>query len=111
MLATLLHVLHMSMCWPRCFVAVVASAVAASALLRGAPLQSSIGAPVFESTIVLPDSTPMAYIGSGSLGVGTPAFAVSPDGATLVVAGQSGVTTGLYVRPLDGSSISALPGS
>jgi serine/threonine protein kinase len=91
--------------------ALAASTVAAWALLRATPVQSSIAAPVYESTIVLPDSTPLAYIGSGSLGVGTPAFAVSPDGATLVFAGQSGATTRLYVRPLDGSAISALPGT
>ena len=91
--------------------AVGASALAAWALLRAAPSQGAVDAPVYESAIVLPDSTPMAYIGSGSLGVGTPAFAVSPDGATLVFAGQSGATTRLYVRPLDGSSVSPLPGT
>jgi len=88
-----------------------ASALAAWALLRPATSQTLVASPVYESAIVLPDSTPMAYIGSGSLGVGTPAFAVSPDGATLVFAGQSGATTQLYVRPLDGSAISTLPGT
>ena len=89
--------------------ALAASGLAAWALLRPTASQASVAGPVYESTLVLPDSTPMAYIGSGSLGVGTPAFAVSPDGATLVFAGQSGATTQLYVRPLDGSSVSPLP--
>jgi serine/threonine protein kinase len=88
-----------------------ASTLAAWALLRPATSQMSVAGPVYESTIILPDSTPMAYIGSGSLGVGTPAFVVSPDGTTLVFAGQSGATTRLYVRPLDGSSVSPLPGT
>jgi len=88
-----------------------ASALAAWALLRPTTSQTLVASPVYESTIVLPDSTPMAYIGSGSLGVGTPAFAVSPDGATLVFAGQSGATTQLYVRALDASAVSALPGT
>jgi eukaryotic-like serine/threonine-protein kinase len=67
--------------------------------------------PVYETAILVPDSTPLAYIGSGPLGVGTRAFAVSPDGSTLVFAGQSRDTTRLYLRPLDGSAISALPGT
>jgi tRNA A-37 threonylcarbamoyl transferase component Bud32 len=67
--------------------------------------------PVYETAILFPDSTPLAYIGSGPLGVGTRAFAVSPDGSTLVFAGQSRDTTRLYLRPLDGSAIAALPGT
>jgi serine/threonine protein kinase len=67
--------------------------------------------PVYETAILIPDSTPLAYIGSGPLGVGTRAFAVSPDRSTLVFAGQSKDTTRLYVRPLDASAISALPGT
>jgi serine/threonine-protein kinase len=67
--------------------------------------------PVYETAIVIPDSAPLAFIGSGPLGVGTRAFAVSPDGSTLVFAGQSRDTTRLYLRPLDGSVISALPGT
>ena len=86
-------------------------ALAAWALLRPAPASTPTRRQVYESAIVLPDSTPLAYIGSGSLGVGTPAFDVSPDGATLVFAGQSGGTTRLYVRALDGSSVVALAGT
>ncbi|MGH7695602.1 MAG: TolB family protein, partial [Gemmatimonadaceae bacterium] len=65
----------------------------------------------YETAIALPDSAPLAYIGASPLGVGTPAFAVSPDGSTLVFVGQSAATTRLYVRPLDASSITALPGT
>jgi serine/threonine-protein kinase len=92
-------------------VALAMTAVAGWALLHPSSSQPPARRPVYETAIVLPDSTPLAFIGSGSLGVGTPAFAISPDGATLVFAGQSSGTTRLYVRALDGSSVVALPGT
>jgi serine/threonine-protein kinase len=93
-------------------IALAMAAVAAWALLRRAPAPgAAVAGAVYEATIVLPDSAPLAYVGSSPLGVGTPALAVSPDGATLVFVGQSGATTRLYVRPLDGSTIAALPGT
>ncbi|MBA3259580.1 MAG: PD40 domain-containing protein, partial [Gemmatimonadales bacterium] len=50
-------------------------------------------------------------IGGTPLGVGTRAFAVSPDGTTLVFVGQSAGTTRLYLRPLGGAAITELAGT
>jgi hypothetical protein len=61
--------------------------------------------------VVLPDSAPMAFLGSAALGVGLPAVALSPDGSHLVYAAQVGTTTQLFVRPTDGSALRALPGT
>ncbi len=100
--------------WPLVALGVVAlgaTVVAAWALSHRAASPDRASGPVYQASIVLPDSTPLAFIGSGPLGVGTPALAVSPDGATLVFVGQSGGTTRLYVRPLSGSTIAALPGT
>ncbi|HEV8365331.1 MAG TPA: protein kinase [Gemmatimonadaceae bacterium] len=93
-------------------IALMMTTVAAWSLLLRSPASRRPGnGPTYETAIVLPDSTPLAYIGAGPLGVGTPAFAVSPDGGTLVFVGQSPGTTHLYVRPLDASSVSVLPGT
>jgi eukaryotic-like serine/threonine-protein kinase len=93
-------------------IALIMTTVAAWSLLLRPPASRRPGnGPTYETAIVLPDSTPLAYIGAGPLGVGTPAFAVSPDGGTLVFVGQAGATTRLYVRPLDASSVSVLPGT
>ena len=87
------------------------TAVAAWAVLRPTASHVVAGGPVYETSIVLADSTPLAYVGSSPLGVGTPAFAVSPDGMTLVFVGQSGATTRLYQRRLDASAVAVLPGT
>ena len=92
-------------------IALAMTGLAAWALFRPSTSPPSANGRNYETAIVLPDTTPLAYIGAGPLGVGTPAFAVSPDGSTLVFVGQSAGTTRLYVRPLDASSISALPGT
>ena len=89
----------------------VAAAVAVYFGLRARPRAPPAALPVYETTIALPDSAPLAFIGGTPLGVGTRAFAVSPDGATLVFVGQSAGTTRLYVRPLGGSAITELPGT
>jgi serine/threonine-protein kinase len=100
--------------WPVAILAGIAltmTAVAAWALLRPTASHVVAGGPVYETSIVLADSTPLAYVGSSPLGVGTPAFAVSPDGMTLVFVGQSGATTRLYQRRLDASAVAVLPGT
>ncbi len=86
----------------------LALVVLAGVMERAEPAEAQTAGPVYESAILLPDSTPLAYIGAGSLGVGMPALAVSPDGGTLVFAGSSGGTTRLYVRPMDGSAVTLL---
>jgi serine/threonine-protein kinase len=50
-------------------------------------------------------------VGSSPLGIGTPAFAVSPDGMMLVFVGQNGGTTRLYQRRMDASAVAALAGT
>jgi serine/threonine-protein kinase len=69
------------------------------------------GQEVVRTTIQLPDSLPMAFIGDATLGNGRRAFAVSDDGRQLVYAGMKGGTTRLYLRPLDSFEIRELPGT
>jgi len=100
--------------WPVAILAgttLAMTVVAAWALLRPTASHIVAGGPVYETSIALADSTPLAYVGSSPLGVGTPALAVSPDGMTLVFVGQSGATTRLYQRRLDASAVAVLPGT
>ena len=100
--------------WPIAVLAgttLVMTAVAAWAWLRPAPSRVVRSGPVYETSIALPDSTAVAYVGSSPLGIGTPAFVVSPDGMTLVFVGQNGGTTRLYQRRMDASVVAALPGT
>jgi len=61
-------------------------------------------ADVLDLDLVLPDSTPLEFIGEAPIGVGQTAIALSPDGRTLVyVAGGEGRPR-LYVRPLGGDA-------
>ncbi len=53
------------------------------------------------STIVLPDSAPLAFIGKAPLALGRTALALSPDGATLAYVAQRGEGTQIYLRPMD----------
>jgi serine/threonine protein kinase/Tol biopolymer transport system component len=61
--------------------------------------------------VLLPDSASLAFVGSGSLGIGRPALALAPDGKRLVYAGQVGTTTALYYRDLDKLGITRLAGT
>jgi serine/threonine-protein kinase len=58
-------------------------------------------ATVSRSEIALPDTAPVALIGSAPLATPRPALAVSPDGLHIVYVGEWRGETHLYVRPLD----------
>ena len=60
---------------------------------------------------MLPDSVPVAFLGGSTLGVGTLALAVSPDGTTLVYVARRGTSTQLFRRRLDESSVSPIAGN
>jgi len=66
---------------------------------------------VVASTIVLPDSAPLAYVGSAPLGIGRTALALSPDGRVLAYVAQRGAGTQLFLRPMDRDTVIALPGT
>ena len=63
------------------------------------------------STIVLPDSAPLAFIGKAPLAIGRTALALSPDGATLAYVAQRGSGTQLYLRPMDRDTAFPLAGT
>jgi eukaryotic-like serine/threonine-protein kinase len=71
-------------------VAVLATAVAAFAMLRPAPPQ-----PVARFPLLLPDSQALSVAGNGALAQ------LTPDGRTLVYVGGDGPMRKLWVRPLD----------
>ncbi len=57
--------------------------------------------PVGRAEIALPDTAPVALIGSAPLATPRPALAVSPDGSHIAFVGEWDGETHLYVRPLD----------
>lgn len=62
-------------------------------------------------SIILPDSVPMVYVGSASLGNGRRALAISRDGSMLVYVGHLEGVNRLYTRPMDSYEVEALPGT
>jgi len=72
---------------------------------------STVPRAVTRFSINLPDSIPLAFIGSASLGNGRRALTISRDGRTLVYAGQQGNINRLFMRSLDSYEIEALPGT
>ena len=88
--------------------------VAAAAMLAWqvsrAP-SAAFGNAVVQSTLILPDSSPMAFVGEAPLRVGRRSLALSPDGRTLVYAGWHRGRTHLFVRPLDDERVRRLEGT
>ncbi len=68
-------------------------------------------AAVTVSTITLPDSAPLAFVGNAPYGIGRTALALSPDGATLAYVAQRGANTQIYLRPLDRDTVIPVPGT
>jgi len=99
--------------WPRAIpwsIAVLFAMVALIAILvlqRRTPSPS----PVKRSSINLPESAPIAPIGSAPLGIGRPALALSPDGSNLVYVADVGGETQLYRRPMDQFEAAPIPGT
>ena len=52
-------------------------------------------------SITLPDSTPIAPIGSAPLGIGQPSIAISPDGSIVAIVVQSPSGTCIHIRPMN----------
>src|SRR5690606_2243582 len=75
------------------------------------PASGASSGAVIASTIVLPDSAPLAFIGSAPLAIGRTALALSPDGATLAYVAERGEGTQLYLRPLDRDTVLPVPGT
>jgi len=67
--------------------------------------------PVRRWSIALPDTAPMAFVGSALYGAGRRALEITPDGSVLVYVAQVGPTTMLYARRLDEFDWSAIPGT
>ncbi|MBE0591428.1 MAG: serine/threonine-protein kinase, partial [Gemmatimonadales bacterium] len=96
------------------------TAIAATALVLVGTALGVLGSRVFRPrptvhtrywNIVLPDSAPLAFVGSAPLGVGRQAVAISRDGSRIVYVAERGTTTQLFTRRLDSDSIAALPGT
>ena len=67
--------------------------------------------PVNRWNISLPESAPIAPIGSAPLAVGRPALAISPDGSKIVYVADIGGTTQLYLRSLEQFEVMPIPGT
>jgi serine/threonine protein kinase/Tol biopolymer transport system component len=85
----------------------VAVALAWSGTLRGRPPEL----PERRWDVVLPDSAPLAFVGSASLGIGRPSLALSRDGSRFAYVGKNGMTTAIYYRDLDKLGVTRLPGT
>ncbi|MCI0554592.1 MAG: protein kinase, partial [Anaerolineae bacterium] len=82
-----------------------------AALITILVLQRPSLAPVKRSSINLPESAPIAPVGSAPLGVGHPALALSPDGANLVYVADLAGKTQLYWRHMDQFEAVPIPGT
>ncbi len=91
--------------------ALLVVAVAAALWLWRHPTARAGTGPVVVSTITLPDSAPLAFIGSSPYGVGMTALALSPDGALLAYVAQRGSGSQLYLRPMDRDTAFPLAGT
>jgi len=78
-------------------------------LARGSP--SEMRRTVARFSINLPDSLPLAFIGSASQGNGRRALAISRDGKMLVYAGEQDGVNRLFIRPIDSYEIRVLAGT
>jgi serine/threonine-protein kinase len=78
-------------------------------LARGSPTEAR--STVARFTIDLPDTIPLAFIGSASLGNGRRALAISRDGKMLVYAGEQDGVNRLFIRTFDSYEIRSLPGT
>jgi serine/threonine-protein kinase len=63
------------------------------------------------TSILLPDSLPLTFVGAATLGIGRPAFAVSPDGRKLVYVALHRGTPVLVLRPIDAYEVRTLEGT
>ncbi|HSC27519.1 MAG TPA: protein kinase, partial [Vicinamibacterales bacterium] len=61
--------------------------------------------------LVLPEGTPLVFVGEASLGIGQTALALSPDGQQLVYVGKAGGTTRLFLRRLPQQEAQPLAGT
>ncbi len=61
--------------------------------------------------LAFPTAEPLALIGAAELGIGRPAFAISPDGTKLVYVGGHDGLYQLYLRDLDAHDARVLPGT
>ncbi len=96
--------------WPRAIPWSIAILLAA-ALIANWLLQRPSPAPVKRSNITLPESAPIAPVGSAPLGIGQPALALSPDGTNLVYVADTGGKTQLYRRAMDQFEAAPIPGT
>jgi serine/threonine-protein kinase len=90
---------------------VVVALAAAFAAFNWGSSRSATPQTVRRWDIVLPDSAPLAFVGSAELGVGRSALAISPDGSHLAYAAARGESSMLYVRPLDRRVALPIPGT
>jgi len=67
--------------------------------------------PVNRWNISLPDSAPIAPIGSATFAAGRPALAISPDGSKIVYVADIGGTTQLYLRSLEQFEVRPISGT
>ena len=86
----------------------VAVAIAAVVASRG---PTNLTAASKHLNIVLPDSAPLTFIGEGTLGLGRPAIALTPDGETLVYAALVDGVDQLYRREMTDFTTTPIAGT
>lgn len=73
------------------------------------PAKTDSGA--IRTTILLPQDSPVEFIGSASLGVGRKSLAISKDGRKVAYVTRSGGTTKLMIRSIDNFRVDEIPGT
>ena len=79
----------------------LAVAALAIAVFMPRPSAAPSDPPLRSYTIVLPDTAPLAFVGSSVLGIGRHALAIARDGSTIAYVAAVGSTTMLYTRRSD----------
>jgi serine/threonine-protein kinase len=97
--------------WRRVFPWIYAVLITIIAAIWYIEVQRPIPSLVKRWNISLPESAPIAPIGSATRRIGRPALALSPDGKNLVYVADIGGEAQLYLRPIDKFDATPIPGT
>ncbi len=97
--------------WPHAIPWSITVLVTLAALVAIWLLQRPSPSPVKRWNIDLPESAPIAPIGSAPLGIGQPALALSPGGTNLVYVADLAGKTQLFRRQMDQFEVVPIPGT
>jgi len=97
--------------WQRVLPWSIAGLIAIVACVLWLKLHRQIPSPVNRCHINLPESAPLAPVGSAPFGIGRPSIIISPDGTKLVYVANKDGKNQLCLRPMDQLEAVPIPGT